>query len=439
MKTRTLILVIFLGLMASTNALKGDQEPRVHVESVSTFICPAKNGPTTGAIYLANKGVKSALVDQKNRALKKGKNRVVPLAEKARVVTGRAPTPLVVSAKPGIWLGLTQCSASAGEFWFVGGASDVTSLGYFQFINENLGKAIIDVEMWSEDGQESSRILTIPARSAKNYSLTTFMPGKKLTVFHIVSRSGLIKAALFDERRKGLKTLGGDYVAPSITPSKSIVIPGIPGNKLVEKSTFASQKLRLFVPGESDAIIQVTYISPSGVFAPVGLDSLRIPSQRVVEVDLGSLPESRLFSIKVNSSEAAVAAVMTRGNFGTSGAITELAWASSADQSSEESISLPEQAGWLSIVSDAPQVTLIATSVDGKKSTKTVKVDSMAIWKVSKSIRQLRISTGGAPMHLGFTLGNNSGIAVTSIAPALASALTTLPVVDSRLFIPNAS
>ena len=439
MKTRLLILFIFIGLIASANALEGDQETREYVESVSTFICPAKNGAITGEIHLANKHVKSALVDRKNRALKKGKNRVVPLAEKARVVSGNAPTPLVVSTKSETWLGLTQCSASAGEFWFVGGASDVTSLGYFQFINENLGKAIIDVELWSEDGSESSRTLTIPARSTKNYSLTTFMPGKKLTVFHIVSRSGLIKAVLFDERRKGLKTFGGDYVAPSVSPSKSIIIPGVPGATLVKKSKLTSQKLRLFVPGESDAIIQVTYISPSGVFAPVGLDSLRIPSQKVVEVDLGSLPKSRLFSIKVNSSEAAVAAVLTRGNFGKSGAVTELAWASSADQSSEENISLPEQAGWLSIVSDAPKVTLIATGDGGKKRTKTINVDSMAIWKVTKSIRQLRISAGGAQMHLGFTSGNNSGVAVTSIAPALASALTTLPVVDSRLFIPSTS
>lgn len=180
MKTRLLILFIFIGLIASANALEGDQETREYVESVSTFICPAKNGAITGEIHLANKHVKSALVDRKNRALKKGKNRVVPLAEKARVVSGNAPTPLVVSTKSETWLGLTQCSASAGEFWFVGGASDVTSLGYFQFINENLGKAIIDVELWSEDGSESSRTLTIPARSTKNYSLTTFMPGKKI-------------------------------------------------------------------------------------------------------------------------------------------------------------------------------------------------------------------------------------------------------------------
>jgi hypothetical protein len=439
MKIRALIFIVFFALIASATALEGGQEKREFVESVSTFVCPAKNGAMNGAIHFSSKEVKSAVVDRKNRALKKGKNRVVPLMEKARVVNGNAATPIVVATKSATWFGLTQCSASAGEFWFVGGSSDVTSLGYFQFINENLGKAIIDVELWSEDGSESARTLTIPARSTKNYSLTTFMPGKKLTVFHIVSRSGLIKATLFDERRKGLKTYGGDFVAPSVAPGKSIVIPGVPGAKFLKSSKLTSQKLRLFVPGESDAIIQVTYLSPTGVFAPVGLDSLRIPSQRVVEVDLDSLPKSQIFSIKVTSSEPLVAAVLTRGNFGTNGAVAELAWASSVDPSAEENLSLPEETGWLSIVSDSPKVMLITIGAGGKKKTKTVKVDSMAIWKVTKSIRQIRISSGEAPMHLAFTSGNNSGVSVSSLAPALVSALTTLPVVDSRLFIPGAS
>jgi hypothetical protein len=314
----------------------------------------------------------------------------------------------------------------------------VTSLGYFQFINENLGKAIIDVELWSEDGSESTRTLTIPPRSTKNYSLTTFMPGKKRTVFHIVSRSGLIKATLFDERRKGLQSYGGDFVAPATNPNQNMVIPGVPGSKLVKKSKITSQKLRIFVPGESDSILQVTYISPSGVFAPIGLDSLRIPSQKVVEIDLGVLPKSQLFSIKLSSTEPAVAAVLTGVKFGESNKISEISWSTSTNISSGEQITLPERTGWLSIVSESPKVSFTVVGASGKKSSVTVKVDSMAVWKVPQSVRQIQFTEGSAQMYLGFSTQDSSGVSTTALSPALGKEVTALPVVDSRLFIPTA-
>jgi hypothetical protein len=438
MRIRILILASFLAVVVGAGALQGGEVPRTYVENVSTFICPAKNRDMSGSIHLADKSAKSAVIDGKNRTLKKSKSRQVPLGQKARVVAGDTPTPLVVASKQSTWLALSQCSASAGEFWFVGGTSDVTSLGYFQFINENLGKAIIDVELWSEDGSESTRTLTIPPRSTKNYSLTTFMPGKKRTVFHIVSRSGLIKATLFDERRKGLQTYGGDFVAPATNPSQNMVIPGIPGSKFVKKSKITSQKLRIFVPGESDSILQVTYISPSGVFAPIGLDSLRIPSQKVVEIDLGNLPKSRLFSIKLRSTEPTVAAVLTRGTFGKNSKISEISWSTSTNISSGEQMTLPERTGWLSIVSESPKVSFTVVGSRGKKSSVTVKVDSMAVWKVPRSVRQIQFTEGSAQMYLGFSTQDSSGVSTTALAPALGKEVTALPVVDSRLFIPTA-
>jgi hypothetical protein len=217
-----------------------------------------------------------------------------------------------------------------------------------------------------------------------------------------------------------------------------MVIPGIPGSKLVKKSKITSQKLRIFVPGESDSILQVTYISPSGVFAPIGLDSLRIPSQKVVEIDLGNLPKSRLFSIKLRSTEPTVAAVLTRGTFGKNSKISEISWSTSTNISSGEQMTLPERTGWLSIVSESPKVSFTVVGSRGKKSSVTVKVDSMAVWKLPRSVRQIQFTEGSAQMYLGFSTQDSSGVSTTALAPALGKEVTALPVVDSRLFIPTA-
>lgn len=435
MRIRILTLLIFSLLMFGTTTISNPVAKREFVESVATFVCPAKNGDVSGSIQLGKNGVLAAPIEKKNQKLKKSKNRAIALTKKARVVAGESPTPLLLSAKSSTWLALSQCTSSAGEFWFIGGTADVTSLGYFQFTNENFGKAIIDVELWSEDGNESTRTLTIPPRSTKNYSLTTFMPGKKLTAFHLLSRSGLVSVALFDERRKGLTTYGGDYIAPNSTPSKKALIAGIPGAKFVKKSKITSQRIRLFVPGETDAIIQVNYISPTGVFAPVGLDSLRVPAQKVVEVDLSDLPKDRLFALQVLASEPVIASVLTRGQFNNQ---RELIWNSSVEATRGERMALAERSGYLSIVSSAPKVSFTVVKDRGKRSTVTLPVDAMAIWKVSDTVREIQFQANAEPTYLALAIKSGSGIAATSLAPAQSKELTALPVLDSTLYIPRA-
>lgn len=434
MKLRLVVLLSFVGLVLATTAIPNKPVGRELIESVSTFICPAKNGDTSGVIHLGEKGIKSAFIDKKNRALKKGKERSISLSNKARVVEGDSATPILLSSKSATWLALAQCTSSLGEFWFIGGTSDVSSLGYFQFTNENLGNAIIDIELWSEDGSESTRTLTIPARSTKNYSLTTFMPGKKLTAFNVVSRSGLVSATLFDERRRGLTPYGADYVPPSPAPHRNVVMVGIPGPKFGTKSKITSQKIRIFVPGETDAIIQVNYLSKSGVFAPVGLDSIRVPAQRVVEVELPELPNDRLFSLQVRATEPIIASTLTRGIFDKQ---RELIWSGSAQQNQSERIALPERSAYLSIVSADPKVTFTLISSNGKKSEVSLNVDSMGVWKVPDTAREIQLNAGTSSRFLAITMQGISGVTSAPLAPAQSKELTKLPVLDSTLLIPG--
>lgn len=434
MRNRLIALAIFSGLIFATLTIESAPSRREFVESVTSFICPAKNGDISGLIHLGNSGVKSATIDRKNRSMKKSNARTLPLSNKARVVPGDAARPIATAARTKSWFALTQCSSSAGEYWFVGGNADASSFGFLQFTNENLGKAIIDLELWSEDGSESTRTLTIPARSTKSYSLTTFMPGKKSTTFHILSRSGLVNVVLLDERRRGLKNLGGDFVSPSASPARTLVIPGVPGSTFTKKTKLSSQKLRLFIPGESDAIVHVTYVSRSGVFAPVGLDSLRVPAQKVVEVDLSNLPKEKLFSLTIDSSEPAVAGVLTRGTFSGQ---TELMWSSSAEATSGETFALPERAGYLTLVTKASKVRFTLTGSRGKKSTVTVKVDQMNYWKAPATARKIEFSAGGEKIYLALLVNTSAGVAESTFTPSLAREVTELPALDPRLYIPT--
>jgi hypothetical protein len=430
-----IILVTFIALIGGTTKISTDPQEREFIESVSTFVCPAKKDNASGAVQLGRTGVKSALVDKQNRVLRKSKERSLTMGSRARVLAGDSATPLVVASKNSTWLALSQCNSSAGEFWFLGGTADVSSLGYFEFTNENFGKAIIDVELWSEDGSEPTRTLSIPPRTTKNYSLTTFTPGKKLTAFHIVSRSGMVSATLFDERRKGLTTLGGDYVSPNGAPSKSVFMVGIPGSKFVKKAKISSQKLRLFVPGDLDSVIRVNYITPAGIFAPIGLDSLRVPAQKVVEVALSNLPKDQLFSLQVLASEPILASTLTRGIFEKR---SEFIWSSSTEAVSKGSIALPERAAFLSMISKSQKATFTVIEKGGKKSKVTINIDSMAVWKVPASARAIQFDARNDAMYLSLTMRSPSGVSATTLAPAQVTEIAELPIVDFGLYIPDA-
>jgi hypothetical protein len=140
----------------------------------------------------------------------------------------------------------------------------------------------------------------------------------------------------------------------------------------------------------------------------------------------------------LRSTEPTVAAVLTRGTFGKNSKISEISWSTSTNISSGEQMTLPERTGWLSIVSESPKVSFTVVGSRGKKSSVTVKVDSMAVWKVPRSVRQIQFTEGSAQMYLGFSTQDSSGVSTTALAPALGKEVTALPVVDSRLFIPTA-
>jgi hypothetical protein len=130
--------------------------------------------------------------------------------------------------------------------------------------------------------------------------------------------------------------------------------------------------------------------------------------------------------------------VLTGVKFGESNKISEISWSTSTNISSGEQITLPERTGWLSIVSESPKVSFTVVGASGKKSSVTVKVDSMAVWKVPQSVRQIQFTEGSAQMYLGFSTQDSSGVSTTALSPALGKEVTALPVVDSRLFIPTA-
>jgi hypothetical protein len=93
---------------------------------------------------------------------------------------------------------------------------------------------------------------------------------------------------LLDERKKGLRSLGADYVAAVSAPEKLLSIPAISDlqGKAAGAGSTSNHVLRSSVPGSIDANIEVAINSNDGNFVPVGLSELKVESRKVINIPL---------------------------------------------------------------------------------------------------------------------------------------------------------
>ena len=111
---------------------------------------------------------------------------------------------------------------------------------------------------------------------------------------------------MLDNRNKGLRAIGADYVAPSGKPSKMIVIPNIP----IFKNN-STQILRVVVPGSVDANIRANIYSSDGSFAPSGIDGANINGETVKDFEFKPIVQDSSFSLRIDSDVPISASVLT--------------------------------------------------------------------------------------------------------------------------------
>ena len=193
------------------------------------------------------------------------------------------------------------------------------------------------------------------------------------------------------KEKKGLRSLGADFIAPIGSSSKKVTISAISGltGKLVTQSNSVSHAMRVLVPGKIDANVSVTINSNDGNFIPVGLAELKVKSQRVLNIPLTFAPTNQAFSIIIDSDQPLLASVLSTFNYGKS---SEIAWATAADDLAKWSVNLTGSRPTLTFSGKKINVSISATGINGKKITKTITGSNFAIWRPPVGLNRLQIT-----------------------------------------------
>jgi hypothetical protein len=201
-------------------------------------------------------------------------------------------------------LASVQCSEPQREWWFAAGSGDVGRRASLVLGNPAAAPAVVDVEIWTEDGPlpaSGTRDLGVPARGTRVVPVDAAASGSERLALRVRASSGKVGAAMVLREVDGVDPVGLSWAPPSVAPTTESVVPALPPAD--------ERTLRLLNPGERDAIVSLRALAADGPFTPLGLEAIDVPAGQVVDVDLAPLGAEDA-AVEVRSNQPVVAAAV---------------------------------------------------------------------------------------------------------------------------------
>jgi hypothetical protein len=406
------IFLIFLALISLLAPSRNEQVKITY--SYPATVCPAITSNANAIAALPNSKIGRRLIEGKIKKFSPANASSLALGAKSILIDGNPGTSLAFVNNG--WKAVVPCSVSNGEQWFVGGSASLTSKDVLSIVNSGFSESTVEVEVYTPNAALEAKQIAISPNSTKSISVDTLAPGEDSLVIAVKTKSGRVSSFLFDERKKGLRSLGADYVAPVSAPNKLLTIPAISDlqGKAAVAGSNSSHVLRLMIPGSIDANIEVSINSNDGNFVPVGLSELKVKSRRVVNIPLSFAPQKQAFSIIVKSDQPALASVLSSYTIGKS---SEIAWATSTESLDKLIINLTGSKPLVAFAGTNINVTIQAIGSNGKKYNKTIKGSNFAIWQAPIGLNRLQFVSKNPNTHGGIILQPEGGGVGASYIP----------------------
>lgn len=427
MKFRRALIIagaVMVALVAG-NLLTTKGESAKFSQSYPAVVCPPTDPNVTSQVSIATKKIPFRIIFGKSTAMLPIGTTRYAITKGAILLDQGATSSLAWQNLSGVWAGSTLCRAPQGDQWFVGGAADVTSRGRLYVVNSGLSDAIVDVAVWTADGPQSGKVLTVRANSSSRVSLDILAAGASRLVIRVTARSGRINSFLVDERAKGLKTLGGDAVNSVDFPRTDFVIAGIPHQ--VTKGVGGPHVLRLLVPGNVDANIRVDSISKDGVFVPVGFDGRVVPHGQVIDLPLASTIAFSAFSLRIRSDQPLVAGVYSPLRMSDH---QDIVWNAMSPLLEPMEMAITGLTPTLVFTGDVVDLIVSTRLTTGKTVTAHIFGNDNVIWKVPDKAQSITISRIKSPVAASGLITSTSGIGAFPLAVGSTLAKAPVPVSD---------
>jgi Family of unknown function (DUF5719) len=388
-------------------------------------VCPAKMGDGTTTAFLPKYRTAVRHVAKKSLTFYKSVSAFENISSNALLVEGNAATSFALN-NSGNGIGAVLCQSGNADQWFVGGSGGLTSKDQLDIVNSGLSPAQVDIIGYSSKQVLPVISLLVPANSDRLVLLDALVPGEDSVVLHVLTRAGRVTSFLFDQRKKGLSSLGADFVNSQDAPSKDLVIPAM----MQSSNGKVASSIRILVPGNLDANLKLTINSGDGAFTPLGFDGRAIPHGRVIDIPLTNLTSTTPMSIHLESDQPLLAAALTS----LQGA--DFAWSIPVSPLTQLSLNFTGLNPKFVFTGSSIDVAINWKNSSGKSMSAHVTGSDIAFWNPGAAgVRTISFtSKTRSPVYGGTILRNSSGSQLAYL-PLRAGAVlekSTLPIVDVR-------
>jgi len=353
------------------------------------------------------------------------------VAAQSAVVEAGSVTPVAWQVRTGVWAGAVPCSAPVASQWFVGATADITSKGSLNVVNSGLGRALVEIDVFTENGATTPRTISLKANTFTSLSLASLAPGSKQIAIHLVPRSGRVNGFVIDERGKGLKALGGDIVNSTGEPTKKIQIPAIPQQTGKKSST--AHTLRLLVPGDVDARITAVIKSTDGTFAPTGIDGRVIAHKKVIEIPLDVTMASGKFALHITSDQPILGSVFSQTLVQGK---RDFVWSTSAQDLTEYTLATTGLAPTLVFTGTGIKVKLELTYTNGRSKTIKISAEDIATFVVPDSVRAVSFTDISSGTSGAALISSKSGYGYIPLNAGSVLSKSSIPASNIRVLNP---
>ncbi len=413
--------ILLVGVLTSY-LIPTAQRVSVVASSYPVQACPhfASAGDTTASLPATKLGIR--YLDGKSATFARTSRSQITLTKSSLLVDSNPGTSLVFSSLNSAGTAATACTAGNPDEWFIGGSGGLTSKGQLEIVNSGLSESIVDIFPFTSKSPLAQVTVKVKAKSSAAISLDVLAPGEDSMALHVLTRTGRVSAFLLDQRAKGLSNLGMDYVKPSDSPQKSLVIAGIYPHTGSKSGIVNS--LRLLAPGSLDATVHVQVISGDGIFVPVGFDALQVKHGSVVTIPLANLTTSSAFGLQIESDQPILAGALT-----TNGS-RDFAWAQPVRPLTATSMDFSGHIPVVTILGRSISVRLRGRYVTGKNFAVTIKGSDIATWVPKYGVASIKFTTDPKTPVFAGALFTSGGLTQIGIAQGAAIENTTVPFND---------
>ena len=353
------------------------------------------------------------------------------VAAQSAVVEAGSVTPVAWQVRTGVWAGAVPCSAPVASQWFVGATADITSKGSLNVVNSGLGRALVEIDVFTENGATTPRTISLKANTFTSLSLASLAPGSKQIAIHLLPRSGRVNGFVIDERGKGLQALGGDIVNSTGEPTKKIQIPAIPQQTGKKSST--AHTLRLLVPGDVDARITAVIKSTDGTFAPTGIDGRVIAHKKVIEIPLDVTMASGKFALHITSDQPILGSVFSQTLVQGK---RDFVWSTSAQDLTEYTLATTGLAPTLVFTGTGIKVKLELTYTNGRSKTIKISAEDIATFIVPDSVRAVSFTDISSGTSGAALISSKSGYGYIPLNAGSVLSKSSIPASNIRVLNP---